>query len=85
MEQNSIKYYFLGIGGVGMSSLAKYLFDKGYKVMGYDKTPSNNTSKLALSGIPILFDDEVELIPPDFKKETTQVVYTAAIPDDHAQ
>ena len=80
-----MKYYFLGIGGIGMSSLAKFLFDKGYKVMGYDKTPSNNTSKLVLSGIPILFDDEVELIPSDFDKETTQVVYTPAIPEDHAQ
>ena len=80
-----MKYYFLGIGGIGMSSLAKYLFEKGHKVMGYDKTPSNNTSKLVLSGIPILFDDEVELIPSDFNKETTQVIYTPAIPKDHIQ
>ena len=85
MDQKGIKYYFLGIGGIGMSSLAKYLFDKGCKVMGYDKTPSNNTSKLVLSGIPILFDDEVELIPSDFNKENTQVIYTPAIPKDHAQ
>ena len=55
MDKNGIKYFFLGIGGIGMSSLAKYLFDKGYKVMGYDKTPSDNTSNLVLSGIPILF------------------------------
>ena len=85
MDQNRIKYYFLGIGGIGMSSLAKFFFDKGYKVMGYDKTPSNNTSNLVLSGIPILFDDEVELIPSDFDKETTQVVYTPAIPKNNAQ
>ena len=82
MDQNRIKYYFLGIGGIGMSSLAKYLFDKGYKVMGYDKTPSNNTSKLVLSGIPILFDDEVELIPSDFDKETTCLLYTSPSPRD---
>ena len=40
MDKNGIKYFFLGIGGIGMSSLAKYLFDKGYRVMGYDKTSS---------------------------------------------
>ena len=85
MDQKWIKYYFLGIGGIGMSSLAKYLFDKGFNVMGYDKTPSNNTSKLIQSGISILFDDEVELIPSDFNKENTQVIYTPAIPKDHAQ
>ena len=82
MDQNRIKYYFLGIGGIGMSSLAKYLFDKGFNVMGYDKTPSNNTFKLVQSGISILFDDEVELIPSDFNKENTQVIYTPAIPKD---
>ena len=59
MDQKGIKYYFLGIGGIGMSSLAKYLFDKGFNVMGYDKTPSNNTSKLIQSGISILFDDQI--------------------------
>ena len=85
MDKNGIKYFFLGIGGIGMSSLAKYLFDKGYRVMGYDKTPSDNTSNLVLSGIPILFDDEVDLIPSDYNKETTQVIYTPAIPKDHAQ
>jgi len=83
MDQKGIKYYFLGIGGIGMSSLAKYLFDKGCKVMGYDKTPSDNTSKLVQSGIPILFDDEVELIPSDFNKENTIKLLTLISPYIH--
>ena len=56
MNQKGNKYYFLGIGGIGMSAIAKYLFDKGNKVMGYDKTPSPITAKLIDSGITVLFD-----------------------------
>ena len=80
-----MKYYFLGIGGIGMSSLAKYLFDLGYQVMGYDKTSSYITENLVASGIQILFDDNIELIPSNFNKENTQVVYTPAIPKDNPQ
>ena len=80
-----MKYYFLGIGGIGMSSLAKYLFDLGYQVMGYDKTSSYITENLVASGIQILFDDNIELIPSNFNKKNTQVVYTPAIPKDNPQ
>ena len=67
MEQKDIKYYFLGIGGIGMSSLAKYLFDNGHQVMGYDKKPSIITDKLIASGIPIIFEDNIEIIPYNYK------------------
>ena len=60
MGQKDIKYYFLGIGGIGMSSLAKYLFDRGHQVMGYDKKQSIITDKLIAYGIPIIFDDNNE-------------------------
>ena len=79
MDFKGMKYYFLGIGGIGMSSLAKYLFDLGYQVMGYDKTSSSITEKLVASGIQILFDDNVELIPSDFNKKNTQVIYLSLI------
>ena len=59
-----------------MSSLAKYLFDNGHQVMGYDKKPSIITDKLIASGIPIIFDDNIELIPNNYKKDNTKVVYT---------
>ena len=85
MDFKFMKYYFLGIGGIGMSSLAKYLFDLGYQVMGYDKTSSYITENLVASGIQILFDDNIELIPSDYNKKNTQVVYTPAIPKDNPQ
>ena len=85
MDQKDIKYYFLGIGGIGMSSLAKYLFDHGHQVMGYDKKPSIITDKLIASGIPIIFEDNIELIPNNYKKDNTKVVYTPAIPGNHLQ
>tara|TARA_A100001015_G_scaffold63218_1_gene69790 strand:+ start:1095 stop:2432 length:1338 start_codon:yes stop_codon:yes gene_type:complete len=85
MDNSAVKYYFLGIGGIGMSSLAKYLFDKGHQVMGYDKTPSTITSMLAAAGISILFEDKVALIPEEFNNDNTQVIYTPAIPTDNLQ
>lgn len=70
--------YFLGIGGIGMSALARYFYQKGCEVSGYDKTPSPLTKRLEEEGILIHYDDNPDLIPDnvDF------VVLTPAIPND---
>ncbi len=70
--------YFLGIGGIGMSALARYFFNKGNKVTGYDKTPSPLTLKLEEEGILIHYEDNPNLIPEDIDF----VVLTPAIPKD---
>ena len=85
MNQKGTKYYFLGIGGIGMSALAKYLFDVGNRVMGYDKTPSPITTQLIDLGITVVFDDSLDKIPEDFCREDTQIVYTPAVPKEHPQ
>ena len=85
MNQKGKKYYFLGIGGIGMSALAKYLFDAGNRVMGYDKTASLITSQLIDLGISVLHDQSPDKIPQDFCQEDTQIIYTPAVPLDHPQ
>lgn len=72
--------YFIGIGGIGMSAIARYYNTKGYKVSGYDKTPSPLTHALEAEGIDVHYEDNTEYIPKD--TETTLVVYTPAIPKD---
>lgn len=75
--------YFIGIGGIGMSALARYFNAIGWEVAGYDKTPSPLTIELQSEGIEIHFDDLGTSIPEQFKvKEKTLVVYTPAIPND---
>jgi len=73
--------YFLGIGGIGMSALARYFHRYGVKVSGYDRTPTNLTRQLIGEGIPVHFDENPELIPdsPDL------VIYTPALPKDHKE
>src|SRR5688500_2974630 len=80
-------YYFLGIGGIGMSALARYFNARGFAVSGYDKTPSALTDELKQEGIEIHFDDDVKKIPPSVtgNKEKTLIVYTPAIPKDHKE
>lgn len=73
--------YFLGIGGVGMSALAKYFHESGIAVSGYDKSPSDITSELIRMGISIHFEPNTLLIP----RETDLVVYTPAVPKDFAE
>ena len=68
-----------------MSALAKYLFDRGNRVMGYDKTSSPITSKLIDLGIHILFDESVASLPEEYRHKDTQIVYTPAIPVEHPQ
>ena len=72
--------YFIGIGGIGMSAIARYYNTKGYKVSGYDKTPSPLTHALEAEGIEVHYEDNTEFIPKDV--ESTLVVYTPAVPKD---
>lgn len=78
--------YFIGIGGIGMSALARYFHANGKRVAGYDKTPSDITVDLSQLGIEIHFEDVVDQIDPIFlNPDQTLVVYTPAIPDFHKQ
>lgn len=73
--------YFIGIGGIGMSALARYFNAIGWEVAGYDKTPSSLTDELQNEGIKVHFEDFGPSIPAQFKvKEQTLVIYTPAIP-----
>jgi UDP-N-acetylmuramate--alanine ligase len=78
--------YFLGIGGIGMSALARYFKTIGWEIAGYDKTPSALTDELQKEGIAIHFEDLGEQIPEQFKVlDKTLVIYTPAIPKDHKE
>lgn len=78
--------YFIGIGGIGMSALARYFNANGKVVAGYDRTSTDITEMLEKEGIKVHFTDEVEVIPASFKNTTTTlVVYTPAIPKDHKE
>lgn len=73
--------YFLGIGGIGMSALARYFNTLGIKVSGYDKTITPLTTQLISEGIKIHFEDNINLLD----KSAQLVVYTPAIPKDHSE
>ncbi len=78
--------YFLGIGGIGMSALARYFLHEGKAVAGYDRTPSPLTDELQAEGAAIHFEDDIALIPGKFRNPAdTLVIYTPALPDDHAE
>jgi UDP-N-acetylmuramate--alanine ligase len=81
------QFYFLGIGGIGMSAIARYFNANGFSVTGYDKTPSALTDELKSEGIEIHFDDNIKNIPAEVTsaKEKTLIVYTPAIPKDHKE
>ena len=85
MDVNTLKsVYFIGAGGIGMSALVRYFLSKGKKVGGYDRTPSELTLKLIEEGANIHYEEAPEKIPGEFKNpESTLVVYTAAMPEDH--
>lgn len=72
--------YFIGIGGIGMSAIARYYKFKGYEVSGYDRTPSELTARLEAEGIAVHYEDNTDFIPKDV--EQTLVIYTPAIPAD---
>lgn len=75
------RVYFIGIGGIGMSALARYFNFHGKKVSGYDKTETPLTKQLVEEGIPVHYEDNIELAD----KEANIVVYTPAIPKDHKE
>ncbi len=75
------KIYFIGIGGIGMSALARYFHSKNVQVSGYDKTPTPLTRALEESGIVIRYNEDVSRIP----KDVDAVVYTPAIPSNNAE
>jgi|TARA_R110000782_G_scaffold270436_1_gene371074 UDP-N-acetylmuramate--alanine ligase len=79
--------YLLGVGGIGMSALARYFLIKGCKVYGYDKTKTSLTEELEAEGIAIHYDENVSLIPDAVKnnKEGILVVYTPAIPKNNKE
>lgn len=77
--------YFLGIGGIGMSALARWFNRRGMFVAGYDRTATALTKALEKEGIKIHFDDEVDLIPAQVDNDKTLFVYTPAIPKDHKE
>ena len=87
MNINTIKaIYFIGAGGIGMSALVRYFLSNGKKVAGYDRTPSPLTEKLIEEGAQIHYEENVELIPADFRQqESTLIIYTPAIPATHAE
>ena len=72
--------YFIGIGGIGMSAIARYYNAKGYAVSGYDKTPSPLTEALEREGIKVHYEDNISYVPQNV--EDTLVVYTPAVPKD---
>tara|TARA_B100001564_G_scaffold292513_1_gene256806 strand:+ start:11424 stop:12755 length:1332 start_codon:yes stop_codon:yes gene_type:complete len=84
MDKEDI-YYFLGIGGIGMSSIAKYLITNNFKVAGYDLTKTDITKNLEKSGVKINYKDDIKTIPSLFKKEDVIVIFTPAISKKNKQ
>jgi len=77
--------YFIGIGGIGMSALARYFQNIGKSVSGYDKTPTMLTNELIAGGMNIHFEDNISLIPTDYYVENTLVIVTPAVPILHSE
>ncbi|AHF16787.1 UDP-N-acetylmuramate--alanine ligase [Niabella soli DSM 19437] len=75
------RIYFIGIGGIGMSAVARYFHSKGIRVSGYDKTETPLTKALVAEGIPVHYEDAVEQAP----KDADWVVYTPAVPKEHTE
>ena len=84
---NIRRVYFIGIGGIGMSALARYFNHRGLTVAGYDCTPSPLTEQLQRESIAISFEDSITTIPSEFvnSPDQTLVVYTPAVPNTHSQ
>lgn len=79
--ENIREIYFIGIGGIGMSALARYFHSIAVKVSGYDKTPTPLTKEMETAGISIHYEENLDLIP----KKADLVVYTPAVPKDHKE
>jgi UDP-N-acetylmuramate--alanine ligase len=81
------RVYFFGIGGIGMSAIARYLHAMGYDVAGYDRTPTSLTKKLIDEGMEISFNESAQSIPARFADsplDEVAVIYTPAVPKNHA-
>jgi UDP-N-acetylmuramate--alanine ligase len=86
MNLNQIhNVYFIGIGGIGMSALARYFQNIGKNVSGYDKTSTMLTDELIAGGMSIHFEDDINLIPTDYYIENTLVIVTPAVPISHSE
>jgi len=86
MNLNQIhNVYFIGIGGIGMSALARYFQNIGKNVSGYDKTPTMLTDELIAGGMQIHFEDNIDLIPQEYYVENTLVIVTPAVPVSHSE
>jgi len=77
--------YFLGIGGIGMSALARYFKFTGRNVAGYDRTPTTLTRAMQAEGIDIHFEDDIRKIPSNWDPANTLAVFTPALPDEHKE
>lgn len=78
--------YFIGIGGIGMSALARFFAHEGFGVAGYDRTSTPLTHKLEAEGIAVHYQDSIDLIPANFRDpQTTRVIYTPAVAADHTE
>ena len=87
MNLNNIhNVYLIGIGGIGMSALARYFYANKKQVAGYDKTPTELTDSLIANGIHVHFEDSIQLIDVSFlNNDNTLVIYTPAVPGSHKQ
>jgi len=90
MKLNGLKYvYLIGIGGIGMSGLARYFKALGKAVSGYDKTPSSLTDEMEAEGIDIHFEDNMNVVSDEIKKNPsasdTLIIYTPAVPHEHSE
>lgn len=84
MAENKIDtYYFLGIGGIGMSALARYFASEGCRVLGYDRVCTPLTTELEVEGIPVQYDERLDWVE-GLDMEKTLVVRTPAVPEDAA-
>ncbi len=77
--------YFIGIGGIGMSALARYFYLLGKEVCGYDKTQTELTDDLQSMGMQVHYEDSIQHIPADFNPENTVVIVTPAVPTSHSE
>ena len=73
------KYFFIGIGGIGMSSIARYYNNLGNKIMGYDRVKSDIVEMLSKEGIKVFNNTDISLIPQNFRSQDVIVIYTSAI------
>lgn len=85
-KQSNKRYFFLGIGGIGMSAIARYFHRQGHLVAGYDLTKTPLTEKLEEEGINIHYKDNISLVPVKFMdRDNTVVIYTPAVPDNMSE